>query len=59
MDLTDTETAQLAATFNALNVKPKCDTPADLEEWMLEYLKSAGKVPTDPAPAVSDQIPAQ
>jgi len=44
-DFSPAEATQLVETFKALDVKPKADTPEDLQAWMLNYLTSQGKVP--------------
>jgi hypothetical protein len=42
--MTEEDEAQLLHTFKELGVKPKADNKEDLEEWMLAYLKDAGKM---------------
>ena len=39
------EGQRLIDSFQALGVKPKCDSTEDLEEWMLAYLSNKGVVP--------------
>ena len=42
--LTPDEMSKLADTMDLMGAKPKADTPADLEQWMLDYLSSKGKL---------------
>lgn len=41
-DLTEAELQQIGEAFKSLGVKPKADTPADLDSWMKEYVKQKG-----------------
>ncbi len=38
---TDEELKLLGAAFKEMGVKPKCDSPADLKQWMKTYVKSS------------------
>lgn len=40
-DLTPEELQKLAAAFKEMGVKPKCDTPQDLKNWMKTFCESA------------------
>jgi hypothetical protein len=41
---TPEEKDQLVTAFEALDVKPKLDDPASLQQWMADYLKGVGRV---------------
>jgi len=41
-DLTAAELEKLGEAFKSLGVKPKADSPEDLENWMKEYVKQKG-----------------
>ena len=47
-ELSETELEQLGKAFGAMGVKPKGDTPEELEAWMLDYLNTKGKIPKVP-----------
>lgn len=42
MEFTPEEGEQLLEAFKALGVKPKADTPEDLQRWMAEHLQARG-----------------
>ena len=39
------EADHLIDTFNTMGVKPKADNVDDLQNWMVDYLKTEGKIP--------------
>lgn len=49
-DMTGEELVKLAAIFKEMGVKPKCDTPGDLKQWMTEFCKSTDE-DKEPTPA--------
>ena len=52
-DFSPEESQRLIDSFQALGVKPKCDSTEDLEEWMLAYLSNKGVVPPKVEPIVA------
>ena len=55
-DFTDDEAKHLVNVFKDLGVKPKGDTPDEVQSWMIDYLTIQGKLPTvesPPCPKVS------
>lgn len=47
-DFSEEETQQMVDMFGQMGVKPKCDSPADLQNWMMDYLHSVGKLQETP-----------
>ena len=45
MEFSEDEAQALIDSFKSLGVKPKGDTPQELQQWMLDYLGLAGKLP--------------
>lgn len=59
-DLTEDEMTEIAQTFKAMGVKPKCKDPVDFQQWMLDYLAHEGKLPEVKAePSRSDSTPSK
>lgn len=50
-DFTDDEADHLVKVFKDLGVKPKGDTPSEIQDWMFEYLKLQGKLPKEEPPS--------
>ena len=47
MEFSEEEQTKIMDAFKALGVKPKADSPQDLQTWMLEHLQAAGKVKSE------------
>ena len=50
-DFTDEEADHIVKVFQDLGVKPKGDTPKEIQDWMVEYLQSHGRLRKEEPPS--------